>query len=150
MPGYSDTLACRLCMYVFNYKPFVDDYSFISGEQNKNWTPDVTKCDLFIDWYAKRFLSASDSDGLGKYSADDSLSFSYLRSTSETPTRKIDIKHSEVGNLVIGGGTPTLPLNGEDAYISGTFEVGGNTSFGNNVNFNNNQAQNFRLENLAM
>ncbi|MBI2463024.1 MAG: hypothetical protein HYV65_02205, partial [Candidatus Spechtbacteria bacterium] len=39
-------------------------------------------------------------------------------------------------NIQLGNGTPTLPLNGDDLYVTGTFEVdgianlGGATSFG--------------------
>ena len=37
------------------------------------------------------------------------------------------------GNLKIGNGTPTLTQNGEDAYIEGTFEVDGVSTFASNV-----------------
>lgn len=33
------------------------------------------------------------------------------------------------GNLTVGDGTPTITLNGEDAYIEGTFEVDGASRF---------------------
>ena len=37
------------------------------------------------------------------------------------------------GNLKVGNGTPTLTQNGEDAYIEGTFEVDGVSTFASNV-----------------
>lgn len=33
------------------------------------------------------------------------------------------------GNLKVGGGTPGVSLNGEDVYVTGTFEVDGSTQF---------------------
>ncbi len=38
-----------------------------------------------------------------------------------------------VGNLKVGNGTPGVTLNGEDAYVEGTFEVDGATQFDGNV-----------------
>lgn len=37
------------------------------------------------------------------------------------------------GNLKVGDGTPTLTQDGEDAYVEGTFEVDGVSTFGGNV-----------------
>ncbi|MEO8581627.1 MAG: site-specific integrase [Patescibacteria group bacterium] len=41
------------------------------------------------------------------------------------------------GNLKIGNGTPGLTLDGEDAYIEGTFEVDGQAQFDGNVDATN-------------
>ncbi|MBI2175704.1 MAG: hypothetical protein HYU35_03170, partial [Parcubacteria group bacterium] len=47
-------------------------------------------------------------------------------------------------NIQLGNGTPTLPLNGDDLYVTGTFEVdgianlGGATSFGADLDLNGN------------
>lgn len=57
MPGFPETLACRISLYVFNYEPFSEYFSFVAGYEKGRWTPDITKCDLFIDWYTRRFLS---------------------------------------------------------------------------------------------
>lgn len=37
------------------------------------------------------------------------------------------------GNLIIGNAPPTVSLNGEDAYVEGTFEVDGTSRFDNTV-----------------
>ena len=39
-----------------------------------------------------------------------------------------------VGNLKVGNGSPSPALDGEDGYVEGTFEVGGNAKFNAEVN----------------
>ena len=41
------------------------------------------------------------------------------------------------GNLKVGNGTPDVALNGEDAYVEGTFETDGNARFDGVASFNN-------------
>ena len=81
VPGYPETLSARISMYVFNYDPYSYDFSFIQGYNPKSYTPDITQCELFVDWYANRFLSVlNQGDSLGVYRADDSLYFNYITS----------------------------------------------------------------------
>lgn len=76
--GYPDTLSCRISMHVFNYDPYTHDYGFVKGYDPDRYTPDICDCDLFIDWYAKRFLGeSSGNSSLGKYNLDDSMLFRY-------------------------------------------------------------------------
>jgi len=95
VPGFPDTLSCRLSMYPFNYDPFSIEYTFISGYDKNKATPDITKCELFIDWYSKRWLSESkslDAPGLGTYSGDSSLSIAYhteINAVSSNNTKDI-------------------------------------------------------------
>ena len=39
-------------------------------------------------------------------------------------------------NIQLGSGTPNLPLNGDDLYVTGTFEVDGITRLEGDVRFN--------------
>jgi hypothetical protein len=80
-PGFPETLSCRFSLYVFNYDPYTLDFAFISGYNNKAATPDITKCDMFIDWYTKRWLSANGSverPSLEAYNTDETMIFSYF------------------------------------------------------------------------
>ena len=91
MPGYPESLGCRLSMYVFNYDPFSIDFAFISGYTNYASTPDITQCDLFIDWYTKRWLADRtdpDRPGLGSYSTGQYMTrISYLKKLSPLDTQ---------------------------------------------------------------
>ena len=76
--GYPDTLSCRISMHVFNYDPYTHDYGFVKGYDPDRYTPDICDCDIFIDWYAKRFLGeSSGNSSLGTYNLDDSMLFRY-------------------------------------------------------------------------
>ena len=81
VPGFPDTISCSLSLYVFNYDPYTVDFGFILNYNTNASTPDITQCDLFIDWYTKRWLSGNISDdrpGLADYDANPELEFTYI------------------------------------------------------------------------
>lgn len=102
VPGYPETLACRLSMYVFNYEPFTSEYSFVSGENYKEWEPDITKCNLFIDWYSKRFLSGDKDGSLSKFNTDENMVFKYVKKLAQTRNKGVNIKSSYADSFTVG------------------------------------------------
>ena len=102
VPGFPETLACRLSMYVFNYEPFSEDFAFISGDK-KEWTPDITQCDLFIDWYTKRFLS-SKKDSLHEYNGNDKFLINYIKQLNLIDKQNIGPSNIDVGHIEIADG----------------------------------------------
>ncbi len=57
----------------------------------------------------------------------DNLTTSYLKATLPAA----GVFQIVTGNFKVGAGTPTVSLNGEDAYVTGTFEVDGAVRFDN-------------------
>jgi hypothetical protein len=111
MPGYPETLSCRLSMHVFNYEPYMFNFGFVKGYEPKSYTPDIGECDIFIDWYSKRFLG-NGPDSLGMYSTDDSIEFRYAKDV--------------VIDDLIKGGEPKISVDsvgskddGDETYVSG-------------------------------
>ena len=89
VPGYPETLSCKLSLYVFNYDPFSIDFGYISNYNKNSFTTDITQCDLFIDWYTKRWLTPSndiENPSLGLYSSEDDLTFRYATKISPVGT----------------------------------------------------------------
>jgi len=83
MPGYPETLSCRISMHVFNYDPYTFDFGFVQGYDPGKYTPDITQCDLFVDWYANRFLREDNKKGtLGTYSASNYMVIRYTKNIS--------------------------------------------------------------------
>lgn len=103
VPDFSDTLACRIILFVFNYDPFLEDYLFIEGYDKNKATADITKCDMFIDWYTRRFLSNRDN-GLKEYIVNDLAVIRYP--LSSTPINQAQVKEGsvKVGEIAIGNG----------------------------------------------
>jgi len=112
IPDLPESLACRISMYVFNYDPFTIDFAFIYGYDRNSATPDITKCDLFIDWYTKRFLADRadpNKPSLGRYIPDNSISFTYAKNirpvTYETKGENVaDIEKLSTGDGLIPTG----------------------------------------------
>lgn len=80
VPGFPETLSCKLSLYVFNYDPFSLDFGYVVEYKKNSFTTDITQCDLFIDWYTKRWLvpgSDVEHPSLGLYTSDAGLKFSY-------------------------------------------------------------------------
>jgi len=99
VPGFPETLSCRMAFYVFNYDPFSIDFGYISGYNKNAFTTDITKCDLFIDWYTKRWLAPRNDPnkpGLGYYSASPGMTFTYATKISPVGT---EFKND---NLILG------------------------------------------------
>lgn len=83
MPGYPETLSCRISMHVFNYDPYTFDFGFVQGYDPGKYTPDITQCDLFVDWYANRFLREDSKQGtLGLYKASNDMVIRYTKNIS--------------------------------------------------------------------
>lgn len=81
VPDFPETLACRMSLYIFNYEPFSEDFAFIAGKERNKWTTDITKCDLFIEWYTKRFLSGDgtlERPGLSEVTGNDDMTIAFL------------------------------------------------------------------------
>jgi hypothetical protein len=112
MPGFPEALACRLSLYVFNYEPFSLDCAFIYGYNKDYATPDITKCDLFIDWYTRRWLSDNNDPkrpGLGMYGGDPSTEFIYI--TKITPTDNENVTDDSIQ-------TKSIQIN-DGMYVTG-------------------------------
>ena len=89
-PGFPDSIQCHLTLYVFSYEPFSIDFAFISGYNKEAATPDITKCDFFIDWYTKRFLAYRndiEKPSLGSYEAKHNISLTYFKNLTPVSTR---------------------------------------------------------------
>lgn len=71
--------------------------------------------------------------GIGIGAAVSGATAGYSVFTNLQILTNADVANS--GNLRIGNGTPTTTLNGEDAYIEGTFEVDGASRFDGAVTF---------------
>lgn len=97
IPEFPESLQCNMSFYIFNYDPYSLDFAYISGYNNKSATTDITKCDLFIDWYSKRWLidrNDPDKPGLAKYNGDATTVFTYA-----TKLKPID-EHTDNKNVV--------------------------------------------------
>lgn len=80
VPGFDKTLNCKMTLYIFNYQAYSIDFGYISGYNKNNFTTDISKCDMFIDWYTKRWLSESrdtGKEGLGRYTGGERIKFVY-------------------------------------------------------------------------
>lgn len=86
---FPDTIQCKLVLYLFHYGPFSRDFLFVSGYNKNDPTSDITKCSMFIDWYARRFLSDSKNTtkpSLGRYAANSSMLFRYCKKIDAVDT----------------------------------------------------------------
>ncbi|MCA9385641.1 hypothetical protein KC717_03260 [Candidatus Dojkabacteria bacterium] len=99
------------------------------------------------------FAFRIDDNGTNRFTIGDSGALAWLGGSGVNATlttgSATDLVNILTGNLKVGDGSPSVALNGEDAYIEGTFEVDGTSDFGDNVDFNNNQLIEARIENLA-
>ena len=111
IPGYPEALSARISMYVFNYYPYSFDFSFIKGYSPNQYTPDITQCELFIDWYSNRFLSKmGQGSALGVYSGDDSALFTYIDKLSYEQL---------ITNNPAGVSPKRVSIDGNGSYITG-------------------------------
>jgi hypothetical protein len=120
-PGFPDTLSCRISMHVFNYDPYTFDFGFVNGYNPQSYTPDITDCDVFIDWYSNRFLASDGRTGsLGTYQGDNVMSFTYAT-------------HIGYDDLITGGNAEILV---DRIHIDGdTVVVGASVTMRNIVQF---------------
>jgi endonuclease YncB( thermonuclease family) len=118
VPGFPETISCNLSMYVFNYDPFSIDFSFIAKYNPDTPTPDITKCELFIEWYTKRWLIPREDVNkmsLGMYTGSDSMEFTYITHmdpvNSNNILNKVNIQKKTFnidGDLIITGITASI------------------------------------------
>lgn len=83
-------------------------------------------------------ISTVDLSTTGNISATGNLTITgeaTLGATNITPSAS-GLLNILTGNLKVGNGTPGVSLNGEDAYIEGTFEVDGTSQFDGNLTMN--------------
>jgi hypothetical protein len=94
--GFPETLSCRMSLFVFNYDPFSIDFGYISGYNKNNFTTDLTSCDLFIDWYTKRWLTPGSADNphLEEYGVErgEELVFRYYKKVKPINIDNMDNK----------------------------------------------------------
>lgn len=82
-PGFPETLLCRISMNIFNYIPFVSTLMYVKGYDPEKVTPRITECDIFIDWYARRFLDENRDGYLSEYEKSAKPEFVFCRLASE-------------------------------------------------------------------
>ena len=107
MPDFPETLACRISLFVFDYSPFSEDFAFISGYNRNAWTPDITKCDLFIDWYTKRFLSDKNDPlkpGLSEMIGNSKTTVEYITHLNPIDEKTVDPETIRTETLEISDG----------------------------------------------
>jgi len=112
VPDFPETLACRISLYIFNYEPFSEDFAFIADGGEDRWTQNVWECSLFIDWYARRFLSETEDNkklNLKKVAGDSKTTIAYIENISpvddnEDSTDSVATDEMEIGDgLEISG-----------------------------------------------
>jgi hypothetical protein len=110
VPGYPEMIGCRISMYIFNYDTYSQDFAFIDGNSLNGWTTDICRCDLFIDWYTRRFLSERDGH-LAEIKGDQSTYFVY--------TENIDFDTSKPKWNFNDNNLNFVNISSEGSYVSG-------------------------------
>src|SRR3990167_8644633 len=103
------------------------------------------------DWDISTTGAMTFIDSIANTSADLALLTTTSGNITLTPAATTGLVNVLTGSLKVGNGTPAVTLNGEDAYIEGTFEVDGASTFdgsitaNTDVDFNLNSTENLTI-----